>query len=273
MPDPGIWRDGFVCGRQINKVMLDFCVMVSSHGSCQLQTRPGPANTERIRQHLDICRLCHEYNVLYFVSLINYNIIFFLFLIFSFCELEKPYFSFQKPLKVYGGPVLEWERQEAYEEQDLTWYVWWAFFMIFPNVLSSVVGYARALSMKDAIKRFYFLIICYYPMKWGKGKHITVAKAQEMTEEDGLAFSGWWANVGGMVGILGMIHFWYNFMHVQFYGHQWFAWVAEEGPIRRSVPQTDWFIPIAQYGRQLSWARFLILKSMKVFWLAAISDC
>lgn len=88
--------------------------------------------------------------------------------------------------------------------------------MAFPNVISFVVGDVRALSMKDAVKRFYFLMIHYYSMKWGKAKCITVAKAQGMTEKDGLAVSGWWANSC----ILGMIHFSYNFMHVHFHGQQ-----------------------------------------------------
>lgn len=38
---------------------------------------PGLANAERVMQHLAICKLCREYNVLYFVSLINFNLIFF----------------------------------------------------------------------------------------------------------------------------------------------------------------------------------------------------
>lgn len=34
------------------------------------------------------------------------------------------------------------------------------------------------------------MIRCY-PLKWGKAKHLTVAKAQGMTEKDGLAVPGW----------------------------------------------------------------------------------
>lgn len=92
--DPAIWRDGFVCERQINKSCYNFALWspVKAQADYKQGYYPGPANTGRVMQHTDICRLCREYHVLYFVSLINCNINFFLFLIFNFCYLEKLFF-------------------------------------------------------------------------------------------------------------------------------------------------------------------------------------
>lgn len=74
----------------------------------------------------------------------------------------------------------------------------------------------ESFSSERCYKKMLFPKDLLFISKIEQNSTIIVGKTQGMMEKDGLAVLGWWANSC----TLGMIHFSYNFIHVQLHGHQ-----------------------------------------------------